>query len=213
MLSLSQLLLGVGSLDLIRIYQLTKASVLVSDVQNPTGVPDSGGILIHSESESPSGSSMSSMDEDRGIGSGIHDRNHDMVLVYVKMYYLIVAASVFFWNAAIKYITSRPRSMAMRCSSLFAVHVVSDLINIYLLNADKYDRVIYVSRFFMAFVILCLLLVEHHQLGAFTLLGLEVLFCLFQVGHDLLVPYYAVRKNVDMQSLQVPSIALECADH
>lgn len=47
-------------------------------------------------------------------------------------------------------------------------------------STDKYDRAIYVSRFFMSFVVLCLLLVEHQRLGAFSLLGLEVGFCLLQ---------------------------------
>ncbi|KAG0305040.1 hypothetical protein BGZ98_004668 [Dissophora globulifera] len=75
---------------------------------------------------------------------------HDLVLVYVKKYFLFVAASVFFWNAAIKYVTSRPG-------------------------------------------------VEHQQLNAFTLLGLEVGFCLLQVGHDLLVLYYAARKDYESQ--------------
>ncbi|KAF9095358.1 hypothetical protein BGX27_001291 [Mortierella sp. AM989] len=99
--------------------------------------------------------------------------SHDVLLAYVKKYYLIVAASVFFWNATIKYVTSRP--------------------------GDKYDRAIYVSRFFMSLVVICLLLVEHQQLGAFSLLGLEVVCCLFQVGHDLLVLYYAARKDKDRQ--------------
>lgn len=49
-----------------------------------------------------------------------------------------------------------------------------------LAHTDKYDRAIYVSRYFMSVVVLCLLLVEHHQLGAFSLLGLEVGFCLLQ---------------------------------
>ncbi|KAI7830617.1 bacterial low temperature requirement A protein-domain-containing protein [Gamsiella multidivaricata] len=160
MLNLSQLLLGVGCLDLIRVYQFTK---------NPTQSIKNIG-QSHEAAGNGGASMLSSALSKRSITS-LGD--HDMVLIYVKKYYLIVAASVFFWNAAIKCVTSRP--------------------------GDKYDRAIYVSRFFMSFVVLCLLLVEHHRLSAFSLLGLEVGFCLLQVGHDLLVLYYAARKEYDSQ--------------
>ncbi|KAI8597532.1 bacterial low temperature requirement A protein-domain-containing protein [Dissophora ornata] len=170
MLNLSQLLLGVGCLDLIRIYQLTK---------DPMQTPSSdfnyvikGAQYLNGTTTEGESSSSSPVSEEFD-----ESRAQDMVLIYVKKYYLIVAASVFFWNAALKYVTSRP--------------------------GDKYDRAIYVSRFFMSFVVLCLLLVEHQQLGAFTLLGVEVGFCLLQVGHDLLVLYYAARRDFDGQSISV----------
>ncbi|KAF9375979.1 hypothetical protein CPB97_011122 [Podila verticillata] len=169
MLNMSQLLLGVGCLDLIRIYQLTK---------EPTLIPIPHHLkreLIYPDEATGSGSlAKSSRGPNFIMGGGEDGPSHDLILVYVKKYYLIVAASVFFWNAAIKYVTSRP--------------------------GDKYDRAIYVSRFFMSFVVLCLLLVEHQRLGAFSLLGLEVGFCLLQVGHDLLVLYYAARKDFENQN-------------
>ncbi|KAF9946850.1 hypothetical protein BGZ72_011090 [Mortierella alpina] len=156
MLNLSQLLLGVGCLDLIRIYQFSKDTSLFPDGSEeskyPNEAPGGGGLASAS---TPSLFPDILRDDRRELGP-----HHDLVLIYVKKYFLIVAANVFLWNAAIKYVTSRP--------------------------GDKYDRAIYVSRFFMSFVVLCLLLVEHHQLGAFSLLGLEVGFCLLQVGHDLL---------------------------
>jgi len=45
----------------------------------------------------------------------------------------------------------------------------------------------------MSFVVLCLLLVEHQQLGAFTLLGVEVGFCLLQgkSANGIRVPFSA----------------------
>ncbi|KAF9287611.1 hypothetical protein BGZ74_001043 [Mortierella antarctica] len=149
MLNMSQLLLGVGCLDLIRIYQLTK---------EPTSIPVPHHLkreLIYPDEATGSGSlAESSKGPNFIVGGGEEVPSHKLILLYVKKYYLIVAASVFFWNAAIKYVTSRP--------------------------GDKYDRAIYVSRFFMSFVVLCLLLVEHQRLGAFSLLGLEVGFCLLQ---------------------------------
>ncbi|KAF8984213.1 hypothetical protein BGZ46_008623 [Entomortierella lignicola] len=166
MLNLSQLLLGVGCLDLIRVYQLKRPSVDVSDsslIQHIKSVQ-------YPDEAAGAGSANSPNFGAEGLES---DSSHDVVLVYVKKYYLIVAASVFFWNATIKCVTSRP--------------------------GDKYDRAIYISRYFMSFVVLCLLLVEHEQLGAFSLLGLEVGSCLLQVGHDLLVLYYAARKDIDEQ--------------
>ncbi|KAF9027370.1 hypothetical protein BGZ52_003661 [Haplosporangium bisporale] len=103
MLNMSQLLLGVGCLDLIRIYQLTK---------EPTSIPISHSLkreLIYPDEATGSGSlAESSRGPDFIVGGGGDGPSHDLVLVYVKKYYLIVAASVFFWNAAIKYVTSRP---------------------------------------------------------------------------------------------------------
>ncbi|CAO3563524.1 unnamed protein product [Mortierella alpina] len=166
MLNLSQLLLGVGCLDLIRIYQLTKdTSLFAEEAKYPGEAAGAGGLgKVLAPSTFP---------DILGGDRGELEPHNDLVLIYVKKYFLIVAANVFLWNAAIKYVTSRP--------------------------GDKYDRAIYVSRFFMSFVVLCLLLVEHHQLGAFSLLGLEVGFCLLQVGHDLLVLYYAARKDIETQ--------------
>jgi hypothetical protein len=43
-----------------------------------------------------------------GEGTG----ESETALLYVQTYYLIVAASVFFWNATIKYVTSRPGGKA-----------------------------------------------------------------------------------------------------
>jgi hypothetical protein len=51
------------------------------------------------------------------------------------------------------------------------------------IKIDKYDRAIYLSRFFMALIILCLLAVEREHLGPFSLLGLEVGCCLLQGKH------------------------------
>ncbi|KAF9096637.1 hypothetical protein BGX23_010815 [Mortierella sp. AD031] len=113
MLNLSQLLLGTGCLDLIRVYQETRpgGSLLVEsshfEAPLPDGATGSGG---------PSGPHSSEVNAG-GITGG---EGHEMVQNYVQKYFLIIAACVFFWNAAIKYVTSRP--------------------------GDKYDRAIYISR-------------------------------------------------------------------
>ncbi|KAF9125816.1 hypothetical protein BGW39_007126 [Mortierella sp. 14UC] len=166
MLNLSQLLLGVGCLDLIRAYQRTRESALPPGPTHfptrhkPDEAAGAGGL------PAPAPVHRRSLEICEG---GMNEGENEVALLYVQKYYLIVAASVFFWNATIKYVTSRP--------------------------GDKYDRAIYLSRFFMAFIILCLLTVEHEHLGPFSLLGLVVGFCLLQVGHDLLVLYYAARKE------------------
>lgn len=103
MLNMSQLLLGVGCLDLIRIYQLTK---------EPTSIPVPHHLkreLIYPDEATGSGSlAESSKGPNFIVGGGEEGPSHELILLYVKKYYLIVAASVFFWNAAIKYVTSRP---------------------------------------------------------------------------------------------------------
>ncbi|KAH7047995.1 bacterial low temperature requirement A protein-domain-containing protein [Linnemannia elongata] len=183
MLNLSQLLLGVGCLDLIRIYQSTRESGSPPSHFEPSHFESSrfpaeaagaGGLLVaRSVPEVGGGEGGAGMGE-VGAGAAGEAGGHDAAQLYVKKYYLIVAASVFFFNGTIKYVTSR--------------------------SQDKYDRAIYLSRFLMAFLILCLLIVERQFLGPFSLLGLEVGFCLLQVGHDLLVLYYAARKEFEDQS-------------
>lgn len=104
MLNLSQLLLGVGCLDLIRIYQLAKDTSLFPDEPEEAKYPNEaagGGGLT--SALSPSAFPDILRDDRRELGP-----HHDLVLIYVKKYFLIVAANVFLWNAAIKYVTSRP---------------------------------------------------------------------------------------------------------
>lgn len=98
MLNLSQLLLGVGCLDLIRIYQVAKYpsqfSLSEASMDYPNEASGSGGLTA----------------PESRVRSGLMGESgpSDMALAYVKKYYLIVAASVFFWNAAIKFVTSHP---------------------------------------------------------------------------------------------------------
>ncbi|KAF9216090.1 hypothetical protein BGZ59_011101, partial [Podila verticillata] len=78
------LLLGVGCLDLIRIYQLTK---------EPTSIPISHDLkreLIYPNEATGSGSlAESSRGSGFIVGGGGDGPSHDLVLVYVKKYYLI----------------------------------------------------------------------------------------------------------------------------
>ncbi|KAF9904045.1 hypothetical protein EC991_003143 [Linnemannia zychae] len=135
MLNLSQLLLGVGCLDLIRAFQRTRESAFPS---GPTHFP-----IRHppDEAAGAGGLAAPATVHRRSLEiceEGMSGGESEMALLYVQKYYLIVAASVFFWNATIKYVTSRPGVVG---------------------------------------------------------------FCLLQVGHDLLVLYYAARKEFfDSQS-------------
>lgn len=105
MLNLSQLLLGVGCLDLIRIYQITKASGLGLS-QLSIGSTEDTSVVYPSEA---SGSGGLSMPRTSGRSNMMEESaSSDLVLIYVKKYYLFVAASVFFWNASIKFVTSQP---------------------------------------------------------------------------------------------------------
>ena len=103
MLNLSQLLLGVGCLDLMRVYQSTRGGSSVSITESS-----------HYEAPFPNeaaGAGGLTADHSLEVGTGGLDKEgpgHEAA-IYVKKYYLIVAASVFFWNAAIKFVTSRPK--------------------------------------------------------------------------------------------------------
>jgi hypothetical protein len=151
--------------------------------------------------EEVGGGSAGSMVEG-GAAEAAAGGGHDAAqLVYVKKYYLIVAASVFFFNATIKYVTSRPKGKMRggnkehraHSSIKIAQYIIfsrgentrrannsNNVLSIMFFRVDKYDRAIYLSRFLMAFLILCLLIVERQFLGPFSLLGLEVGFCLLQ---------------------------------
>lgn len=115
MLNLSQLLLGVGCLDLIRIYQSTRGESLSSlshfetsnfeSGQFPAEAAGAGGLPVARSVPEVGGGEGVGMGE---VGAGAAG-GHDAAQSYVKKYYLIVAASVFFFNGAIKYVTSQPQ--------------------------------------------------------------------------------------------------------
>ncbi|KAG9069128.1 hypothetical protein KI688_010023 [Linnemannia hyalina] len=115
MLNLSQLLLGVGCLDLIRIYQSTRGESLSSlshfetsnfeSGQFPAEAAGAGGLPVARSIPEVGGGEGVGMGE---VGAGAAG-GHNGAQSYVKKYYLIVAASVFFFNGAIKYVTSQPQ--------------------------------------------------------------------------------------------------------
>ncbi|KAG0374060.1 hypothetical protein BGX24_010886 [Mortierella sp. AD032] len=122
MLNLSQLLLGVGCLDLIHAYQKTREVALPAvpthfpNRHYPEEATGAGGL----SAPTPASAHRRSLPSEGEHGAGgMEGVVGETALLYVKKYYLIVAASVFFWNGAIKYVTSRP--------------------------GDKYDRAIYLS--------------------------------------------------------------------
>ncbi|KAF9150984.1 hypothetical protein BG015_007199 [Linnemannia schmuckeri] len=116
MLNLSQLLLGVGCLDLIRIYQSTRESGSPPGPSHfepshfesgrfPAVAAGAAGLSVARSVPEVGGGEGGGMGEVGAGGAG----GHDTAQLYVKKYYLIVAASVFFFNATIKYVTSRPQ--------------------------------------------------------------------------------------------------------
>ncbi|KAF9926139.1 hypothetical protein FBU30_004215 [Linnemannia zychae] len=119
MLNLSQLLLGVGCLDLIRVYQKTRdnSSEPIEGHPNTQSPAKPEGTEVHVKARSvPAGGEN---------GASQTAASHGTAL-YVTQYFLIVAASVFFWNAAIKYVTSRPKKVGF-C----LLQVICDLLVLY----------------------------------------------------------------------------------
>lgn len=116
MLNLSQLLLGVGCLDLIRIYQSTRESGSPPSHFEPSHFESSrfpaeaagaGGLLVARSVPEVGGGEGGAGTGEVGAGAAGEAGGHDAAQLYVKKYYLIVAASVFFFNGTIKYVTSR----------------------------------------------------------------------------------------------------------
>ena len=81
-----------------------------------------------------------------------------------KQYFLVVCSLVFLCNSLLKWINLR--------------------------SYDRFQKIVYLSRFLNAIFILCLLAVPLEQMTPFALLGSMAFFCVLQVAVDLAVIYF-----------------------
>lgn len=113
------------------------------------------------------------------------DTDYDLT----KQYFLVVCSLVFLCNSLLKWINLR--------------------------SYDKFQRIVYLSRFLNAIFLLCLLAVPLDKMTPFALLGSMAFFCILQVGVDLAVIYFgaygfvndleawarSARSSIDLASL------------
>ncbi|KAF8982762.1 hypothetical protein BGZ52_001533 [Haplosporangium bisporale] len=97
-----------------------------------------------------------------GGGAGALEVEPDFDLT--KRYFLVGCALVFLCNSLLKWINLR--------------------------SYDKFQKIVYVSRFLCSMLILCLLAVPTELLTPFALLGSMAFFCVFVVAVDLVVIYF-----------------------
>ncbi|GJJ74550.1 hypothetical protein EMPS_06908 [Entomortierella parvispora] len=81
-----------------------------------------------------------------------------------KQYFLVVCSLVFLCNSLLKWINLR--------------------------SYDRFQKIVYLSRFLNAVFILCLLAVPSEKMTPFALLGSMAFFCVLQVAVDLAVIYF-----------------------
>lgn len=105
------------------------------------------------------------------VGSAAALSGRDTNYNLTKQYFLVVCSLVFLCNSLLKWINLR--------------------------SYDKFQKIVYLSRFLNAVFILCLLAVPLDRLTPFALLGSMAFFCVFQVAVDLAVIYFGAYGFVD----------------
>ncbi|KAK3833558.1 MAG: bacterial low temperature requirement A protein-domain-containing protein [Linnemannia gamsii] len=171
-------LVGTGALDLIRLYKLEhhiqeitteSAHMLGSEVLTSSALSS----LSFTNSVSlASGFEVPIERKSAAATSGsgaLSGRDTDYDLT--KQYFLVVCSLVFLCNSLLKWINLR--------------------------SYDKFQKIVYLSRFLNAVFILCLLAVPLEMMTPFALLGSMAFFCVLQVAVDLAVIYFGAYGFVD----------------
>ncbi|KAG0294669.1 hypothetical protein BGZ96_000694 [Linnemannia gamsii] len=175
-------LVGTGALDLIRLYKLehhiqeisTESAHMISN-GNINFDPLTASALSSLSFSAPILPSGFEIPIERksaaavGSAAALSGRETDYNLT--KQYFLVVCSLVFLCNSLLKWINLR--------------------------SYDKFQKIVYLSRFLNAMFILCLLAVPLDKLTPFALLGSMAFFCVLQVAVDLAVIYFGAYGFVD----------------
>lgn len=171
-------LVGTGSLDLIRLYKLehhiNEISTEAAHMTNGNFDPLTASAMSALSFMTPKLASGFEVPIERksAAASGaaaLSGRETDYDLT--KQYFLVVCSLVFLCNSLLKWINLR--------------------------SYDKFQKIVYLSRFLNAIFILCLLAVPLEKMTPFALLGSMAFFCVFQVAVDLAVIYFGAYGFVD----------------
>ncbi|KAG0376072.1 hypothetical protein BGX24_008317 [Mortierella sp. AD032] len=171
-------LVGTGALDLIRLYKLEHhIQEITTEAAHMLGSEVLTSSALSSLSFTNSVSLASGFEvpiERKSVaatsGSGAlsgRDTDYDLT----KQYFLVVCSLVFLCNSLLKWINLR--------------------------SYDKFQKIVYLSRFLNAVFILCLLAVPLEKMTPFALLGSMAFFCVLQVAVDLAVIYFGAYGFVD----------------
>ncbi|KAK3834417.1 MAG: bacterial low temperature requirement A protein-domain-containing protein [Linnemannia elongata] len=171
-------LVGTGALDLIRLYKLehhineitTEAAHMIKGNFDPL-TASALSALSFTTPTLASGFEVP-IERKSAAASGAaalsgRDTDYDLT----KQYFLVVCSLVFLCNSLLKWINLR--------------------------SYDKFQKIVYLSRFLNAIFILCLLAVPLDKMTPFALLGSMAFFCILQVAVDLAVIYFGAYGFVD----------------
>ncbi|KAK3806837.1 MAG: bacterial low temperature requirement A protein-domain-containing protein [Benniella sp.] len=159
-------LVGTGSLDLIRLYKLEHHITEIGAA--PSHMISTGSQSLSSLAPTYRHTALGfevplhRAVKAGGGGGSLSERDTDYDLT--KQYFLVVCSLVFLCNSLLKWINLR--------------------------SYDKFQRIVYLSRFLNAVFILCLLAVPLDKMTPFSLLGSMAFFCALQVAVDLAVIYF-----------------------
>ncbi|KAF9191066.1 hypothetical protein BGZ50_009679 [Haplosporangium sp. Z 11] len=162
---------GTGALDLIRLYKLEHhISDIVTSTENAHLVAMSLPSLGLTNKHVALGFEVPLGRRIAASGGGsFMERDTDYDLT--KQYFLVVCGLVFLCNSLLKWINLR--------------------------SYDRFQRIVYLSRFLNAIFILCLLAVPLDKMTPIALLGSMAFFCVLQVAVDLAVIYFGAYGFVD----------------
>ncbi|KAF8943219.1 hypothetical protein BGZ47_005685 [Haplosporangium gracile] len=172
-------LVGTGALDLIRLYKLehhiqeitTEAAHMTNGNIDPL-IVSALSALSFTPLTLASGFEVPIERKSAGAsGSAAALSGRDTDYDLTKQYFLVVCSLVFLCNSLLKWINLR--------------------------SYDKFQKIVYLSRFLNAIFILCLLAVPLEKMTPFALLGSMAFFCVLQVAVDLAVIYFGAYGFVD----------------
>ncbi|KAF9901919.1 hypothetical protein EC991_005567 [Linnemannia zychae] len=171
-------LVGTGALDLIRLYKLehhiqeitTEAAHMLSSEASTASTLSS--LSFTNSAIMATGFEVPIERKSAAAASGAgalsgRDTDYDLT----KQYFLVVCSLVFLCNSLLKWINLR--------------------------SYDKFQKIVYLSRFLNAIFILCLLAIPLDKMTPFALLGSMAFFCVLQVAVDLAVIYFGAYGFVD----------------
>ncbi|KAG0025612.1 hypothetical protein BGZ81_007015 [Podila clonocystis] len=157
-------LVGTGSIDLIKLYKRDHhITVEEGHFTSAAAIPGGSFSTNSHGTQLPAGFEMPLYRKmAAGGGAGALEIEPDFDLT--KRYFLVGCALVFLCNSLLKWINLR--------------------------SYDRFQKIVYLSRFLCSMLILCLLAVPTDLMTPFALLGSMAFFCVLVVGVDLAVIYF-----------------------
>ncbi|KAG0349466.1 hypothetical protein BG004_005817 [Podila humilis] len=158
-------LVGTGSIDIIKLYKQEHhlADEGAEHMISAASIPGVSRSANTFDRWTPTGFEMP-LYRNMAAGGGTGALEVKQDFDFTKKYFLVGCSLVFLCNSLLKWINLR--------------------------SYDKFQKIVYVSRFMCSMLILCLLALPTEMMTPFVLLGSMAFFCIIVVGVDLAVIYF-----------------------